>query len=196
VKNFLMASFLATSAFIPTAHADTHDTGHYGLWTTFAGTTVNGNQMCGAGVFGGGKTFLIKAWGGFIFIQLMRDGWDLVEDKAITFDFQVDQAPVYTLRGLSHQGPDNKFGILEFQFNLKTTDPTNLDHPDEPFVVTFFNLLENGNQITFTFPGSEAPWFGSLVGSHDAITAFTDCVAKLKSESTKGITQSKVTQPY
>src|SRR4051794_28397584 len=182
--NRIAVSAIALMSMIGIAHAAVDDTGHYGAWTTFEGTSNNNRPICGTSISSSDKFFSIKFQGNQLFVQFAKSSWNIPKGTNVRVSYQVDSAPpiYFDAYGIKM----NDMGAMEFAFDWDQVNPRD----GENYVRTFLNLMQNGRVVRFSFPnGSETDWVASLDGSSDAIDELMSCAGDLASSS-------KPTQPF
>jgi hypothetical protein len=198
------ATLLATTAL--SAYAMPKQTGTYGNWMTFAGTSNDDKAwMCGAGIQTKERSLYInyqwKPTGDLTGNQHYKTGWNIPAGTKVQITMQVDQAPPMKLIAFGHH--NDVTGTDFLQASIAGDDVW--DQTGKPMIGEILSLIGDGTTVRFFFPdGNEAPWEGSLNGSRAAMLKTSQCVSELaaavgaaaKPAPTQPFAKTAPTQPF
>ena len=110
-KQITLAISAALILLTAVAYADTTDIGSSGAWSSYAGSTHNGNPVCGVTTVWGARSdrsFHVKYDGDQLVLQLFKRGWEFPNNTKIKVEMQVDQAPGWAFNTVGyHDDPDS-----------------------------------------------------------------------------------------
>jgi hypothetical protein len=178
-------AFLALALMVSAATGyAVQNTGRYGAWTTYAGTSLSGRSMCGASVQERESGFDLKYEGDSLFMHLHSNGWDIPNGTPIKLSMQVDTALDWEIDAVGHKNKEG-YSYIEFAFDWNEVAPSG-----EKYVAEFTNLLKNGLELKIRFPGSEPDWTAQLTCATAALNQMGVCMEVLDGA------MSPPTQPF
>jgi len=168
-----VAAIALVTGLIGSAHADQAFVERHGVWSNYAYPKADNNNLplCAAIDTWNAQFLSFKFDGQAFFMQVGKDSWNIPEGKMVTVNFQVDNAPPFTMNFVSMK---NSTGgtLLSFTFNPDAVD----DNTGALYLDEVWNVVRNGLQLHLGFPdGTEPNWSASLVGSTAALDSLKVC---------------------
>lgn len=166
-----------------------------GAWTTYTGTTTEGNKVLGMYTLGSqGKAFYVKYFGdNQLVVQIFKDGWQFPSNNVdVPFTITFDNGKSYPANGLARMDADKS------KRPVAVVEAT-IDDPE--LAGEFMAELMKADKMSITFKqGNEQPWMVDMTGTRETGTAFTEAMKELCSDCggkpTQPFDASKPTQPY
>jgi hypothetical protein len=177
----------------PTApvRKSTDDIKRSGAWTTYAGTTYDGDKVLGMYTYTADKKgYYIKYFGdNYLVVQIIKDGWQFPNnDVDVPFSITIN-GKNYPADGLARM--DNSGGKLTAVVEAKISDPE--------LAGRFMADLMAADKMTITFgQGNERPWVLDTTGTRETGTAFNEAMKEMCSAcgATQPFDAARPTQPY
>jgi hypothetical protein len=171
VKSVILSliSVTALAVFCVGADARVFNIDHEGVWTAFAGTTDNGQRVCGISTSGTGKYFGLKYYNGdnTLTIQLGAKDWSIRDGGRQKVSLTMGDHSPWTATATGFHFSDGDAGL---QFEINTDQ-----------LGQFMDEFGNSDELYVRFPNSPvSDWRGSLSGGEAISRSLLRCIREMR----------------
>jgi hypothetical protein len=165
--------------------------GHFGVWTSLAGTAQDGKPMCAIGMAkdAKGREIYIKYYPetDIIAFQVWKDSWEIPTNKEILVDVQINGGKAHSIMGLGL--PDANGDGIESDLFLSGSFRTD--------TLQFIGEIKAGQEAKISFPdGSEGAWTLGINGATAAVESFLSCARMIAPGHDLDADAVEKTQPF